>query len=86
MGIGRGSSSSKRVRYVHSSNTKKGRIDVEKTLNKRGVRNYQANVLAKLQSKVDGEFCLYISVSITHLPYSYERRRAHGIRCRTGHS
>jgi len=72
MTIGRGSSSSKRIRYVHSSKTKKGRVDVEKTLNKRGVRDFQAKALAKLQSKVAGEFCQYISVSITHLPYSYE--------------
>src|ERR1700678_154326 len=42
MTIGRGSSSSKRLRYVHSSNTKKGRVTVENTLNKKGVRDFQA--------------------------------------------
>ena len=56
MTVGRGSSSSKRLRYVHSSNTKKGRVDVENTLNKRGVRDFQAKARAKLQAKVAGKF------------------------------
>jgi hypothetical protein len=54
MTIGRGTSSSKRLRYVHSSNSKKGRVDVDKTLNKKGVRVFQAKARAKLQSKVAG--------------------------------
>jgi hypothetical protein len=60
MAVGRGSSSSKRLRYVHSTNTKKGRINVEKTLNKKGVRDYQAGAHAKLQSKVAGESSRFI--------------------------
>jgi hypothetical protein len=68
MTIGRGTSSSKRLRYVHSSNTKKGRVDVESTLNKRGVRDFQAKARAKLQSKVACEFCQSILVIIAHPP------------------
>lgn len=68
MGVGRGSSSSKRLRYVHSSNTKKGRVDVDGTLNKRGVRDFQAKARAKLQSKVAGESCKSIPMIITHPP------------------
>jgi hypothetical protein len=66
MTIGRGSSSSKRLRYVHSSNTKKGRVTVENTLNKKGVRDFQAKSRAQLQSKVAGESCLFITVFITY--------------------
>jgi hypothetical protein len=66
MTIGRGSSSSKRLRYTHSSNTKKGCVDVANTLNKRGVRVFQANAHAKLVSKISGESYQYMSVSIAH--------------------
>ena len=68
MTIGRGSSLSKRLRYIHSSKTKKGQLNVANTLNKRGVRDFQVELCAKLQSKVAGESCLFFAVIIAHLP------------------
>lgn len=56
MGIGRGSSSSKRVRVLHSKNSKKGCSDVSKTLNSKGIRDFRAKAQIALQLKIAGEF------------------------------
>jgi hypothetical protein len=54
MAIGRGSSSSKRVRFLSSRNTKTGRVDEDKTLNLKGVREFRDKAFAILQSKIAG--------------------------------
>jgi len=55
MGSGKGSSSSRRFRILSSRKTKDGRIDVEKTLNSKAVRDFQAVAFANLQSKLAGK-------------------------------
>jgi hypothetical protein len=57
MGIGRGSSASKQVQFLHSQKTSKGHFDVVKTLNCRGIRDFQAKGHANLRMKVAGVFC-----------------------------
>jgi hypothetical protein len=59
MGNGKGSSSSKRIRILSSSRTKKGRINVEQTFNPKGVRDYRAKAFTALQLKVACEFCSF---------------------------
>jgi hypothetical protein len=63
MGNGKGSSSSKGVRFLSSRNSKKGRIDTEKTLNPKGVRDFRAKAQANLLLKVAGGFrsCVILS-------------------------
>ena len=56
MAVGKGSSSSKRVRFLSSKNTKKGRVDKQKTLTPQGVRNFWAEAYVELQLKVAGGF------------------------------
>ena len=52
MMIGRGTSSSKCLCYVHSSHTRKGSVDVEKTLNKKGVRDFQSKARSSQRLQV----------------------------------
>jgi hypothetical protein len=56
MGHGKGSSSSKHLRFLSSKNTSNGRIDIRKTLNRKGVQDFRSNAQAKLRAKVAGEF------------------------------
>jgi hypothetical protein len=60
MGNGKGSSSSRRLRYLSSQNTTKGRVDIRKTLNPKGVRDFRVNAQAKLRAKVIGELGFFI--------------------------
>ena len=55
MGVGKGSSLSKRFRILSSRQTKNGRIDVEKTLNPKAVRDRQAKTFSDLQIKLAGK-------------------------------
>jgi hypothetical protein len=73
MGIGRGSSSSKYLEYIHSSNTKKGHINVEKTLNRKGVRDFQAAAHAKLDLKIASKFSIFILTYITKQPIAMNK-------------
>ena len=45
------------MRILSSRQTKKGRIDVEKTMNPKGIRDHRAKAFADLQAKVAGK-CL----------------------------
>ena len=77
MGHGKGSSSSKRIRFLSSKNTKKGRIDIAKTLNPKGVRDFRAKAQLELHLKVACEslhhLCYWCKANVTR---SYEWRRA----------
>lgn len=55
MGTGKCSSSSKRIRFLTSKKTPKGRIGIEKTLNSKAIRDYRAAAFADLQSKIAGK-------------------------------
>lgn len=55
MGVGRGSSSSKRIRILSSRQSKKGRINVEKTLNPKAIHGYRMKASADLQSRIAGK-------------------------------
>jgi hypothetical protein len=55
MGAGKGSSSSKRFRILSSVNTKTRRIDLQKTLNRKAIREFQATAFTNLQSKLAGK-------------------------------
>ena len=55
MGVGRGSSSSKRIQILSSKQSKKGQIDVEKTLNSKAVHNYRVKAPADLLSRIAGK-------------------------------
>lgn len=57
MGAGKGSSSSKRIRILSSKNSKKGRIDVEKTMNPKAIRSFRAKASADLLSRITGKHC-----------------------------
>ena len=59
MGNGKGSSSSRRVQFLSSRKSKKGRVDLEQTLGPKGVRDFRAKAYADLQLKVAGEFCSF---------------------------
>lgn len=63
MGKGKGTSSSKHLRYLSSKNTSKGRIDVRKKLNPKGIRDFRSNAERKLQAKVAGEFHFKVCIS-----------------------
>jgi hypothetical protein len=58
MAVGKGSSSSKQFRYLSSRKTLKGRINVEKRLNPKGIRTFRANTFTLLQQKFAGDFTL----------------------------
>jgi hypothetical protein len=68
MAIGRGSSLSKRLRYLHSTNTKNGHVDVQKTLNPKGVRDFRVKAQANLQAKVAGELRCFKNLTTTNEP------------------
>ena len=56
MAAGKGSSSSRQFRILSSRKTKSGRVDTEKTLNAKGVRNFRAAAFANLQARISGKF------------------------------
>jgi hypothetical protein len=71
MGAGRGSSSSRRIRILSSKQSKKGRIDVEKTLNSKAIRGFRAKATADLQSRIAGKHCSWtLTVSEADEEYS----------------
>jgi hypothetical protein len=55
MRSGKGTSSSRRIRFLSSKITKKGRVDVEKTLGRQGVRDFRAKAQSDLQTKIAGK-------------------------------
>ena len=55
MGVGKGSSSSKRFWILSSKKTRKGQTDIEKTLNTKAICDFRAAAFADIQSKLAGK-------------------------------
>ena len=87
MATGKGSSSSKWFWILSSRKTKKGHIDVEKTLNAKGVHDFWAAASANLEAKVTGKISsCCIMLSNADEGHSNGWRWACQLQCHMGHT